>query len=246
MTKSDRSVHDSEFVAALFDEMSTTYAVVNVLSSFGFCWRWRRQVAESIRIEASDVVLDAMCGMGELWHYLKPRLAGNGRIEAVDFSSRMCAQARKNVDSFSGTTILVEQSSILAGTRGPDSVDVVVSSFGLKTFTDEQRLELAREIFRLLRPGGRFSLIEISVPPNFFLRLPYLFYLHRVVPWIGRLFLGNPDNYRMLSVYTQGFQHGGRFTQQCRSVGLEAEMKSYFGGCATAVMGTKPKQGGGE
>jgi ubiquinone/menaquinone biosynthesis C-methylase UbiE len=74
----------------------------------------------------------------------------------------------------------------------PASADVVISSFGLKTFDRHQQLQLSQRVADLLRPGGVFSFVEISVPRFWLLRLPYMFYLNHIIPWIGRLFLGNP------------------------------------------------------
>ena len=133
------------------------------------------------------------------------------------------------------------EEDVLANSIPAESVDVVVSSFGLKTFTSEQRAALARETARVLRPGGRFSYLEISVPPQGWLRRPYMFYVRFVVPVLGRLLLGNPDNYRLLGVYAEAFGNAAEFTEQCRAAGLKAEYKRYFFGCATGVAGEKAK-----
>lgn len=92
----------------------------------------------------------------------------------------------------------------------------------------------------VLRLGGVFSFVEISVPPARLLRLLYLFYLNRIIPWIGRLFLGNPANYRMLGVYTQAFGDCRHFAECLRHHGLEVSQVSYFFGCASGVRGSKP------
>jgi len=115
-----------------------------------------------------------------------------------------------------------------------------VSSFGLKTFTAEQQEQLARVVLRILRPGGTFSFLEISVPPFAWLRWPYLFYLSYIVPFIGRIFLGNPNNYRMLGRYTAAHRNCSEFANRCSSAGLVVSQTSFFFGCATGVTGRKP------
>lgn len=120
------------------------------------------------------------------------------------------------------------------------SFDFVFSSFGLKTFSPLQLETLAKEIARVLRPGGQFSLLEISVPPSRVVAAPYLFYLHRVIPLIGRLFLGNPENYRMLGIYTSNFCNCHTALDAFEAAGLRTSMKSFFFGCATALVGRKP------
>jgi demethylmenaquinone methyltransferase/2-methoxy-6-polyprenyl-1,4-benzoquinol methylase len=96
-------------------------------------------------------------------------------------------------------------------------------------------------VARLLRPGGTFTFVEISVPRAPVLRPLYLAYLRRVIPVVGRLFLGNPANYRLLGAYTAGFGDCRHFVDCLRSAGLDAEFHSYLFGCATGVTGHRPE-----
>jgi demethylmenaquinone methyltransferase/2-methoxy-6-polyprenyl-1,4-benzoquinol methylase len=134
----------------------------------------------------------------------------------------------------------VIQADALACPLPDRSCDAVVSSFGLKTFSPEQQRQLAAETCRLLRPGGVFAFLEISVPRSLVLRPPYLFYLSRVIPALGRMLLGNPECYRMLGVYTRAFGDASGFARACADVGLDATLRRHFFGCATSVSGRKP------
>jgi len=220
--------------------MCSTYGMVNLISSFGFCSRWRRQCLEQVQIREGDTVFDLMSGMGELWPGIARQIGQAGQIAAVDFSPAMCAHSSKTAERLAGFSITVYQEDILQNSIADNSADVVVSSFGLKTFTAEQQEQLAREVLRILRPGGTFSFLEISVPPYAWLRWPYLFYLQYIVPFIGRIFLGNPDNYRMLGRYTTAHRNCAEFAKWCTSAGLVVNQASFFFGCATGVMGRKP------
>ena len=71
------------------------------------------------------------------------------------------------------------------------------------------------------------------------LRLLYLFYLNRIIPWVGRLFLGNPANYRMLGIYTQQFGNCKYFAECLREQRMQVTKVSDFFGCATGVRGYK-------
>jgi demethylmenaquinone methyltransferase/2-methoxy-6-polyprenyl-1,4-benzoquinol methylase len=124
----------------------------------------------------------------------------------------------------------------------PDaSVDVVVSTFGLKTFTDDEWLRLGREVARILKPGGRFAFLEFSVPPSPLLRLPFRLYVEHYVPLIGRLVLGNPDHYRLLWQFTSRFENCERVVPAFRQAGLEVSVRSRFFGCATELIGKRPE-----
>src|SRR5262245_11268126 len=145
--------------------MARTYGIVNVVSSFGFCLRWRRQCLESAGINPHNVVCDLMSGMGELWPSIDRRLRHTGRISAVDLSPVMSAHATKTARRLIiPIEVLVED--VLANSIPDGQADVVVSSFGLKTFNDRQLRLLAQQVDRVLKPGGRLSFVEISVPQS--------------------------------------------------------------------------------
>ncbi len=235
----DDDIYEPRFIRALFDEMAQTYGVINLISSFGFSARWRKQCVRALGPRAGWTVLDLMTGMGELCPDLSRAVGPAGVIHAIDLSPEMCLRARRTA---AGCTCRIEvvEADVLHNEIAPATADAVVSSFGLKTFSPEQTRRLAGQVARLLKPGGRFALVEISVPPNAWLRWPYQFYLNRVIPLIGRVLLGNPDNYRMLGVYKGRFRNCGLVKAEFERAGLVTEEQSYFFGCATGVSGHKP------
>ena len=234
--------YDPGFVRALFDEMSRSYERVNVLTSFGFSRRWRRQAVGSVEAARGEEILDAMTGMGEGWRYLLPAVGRAGRIVAVDLSTGMLRGARREALRLGATNIEVIEGDALDTGLADASVDRVICLFGLKTLSPDQQRRFATEIRRVLRPAGSYSLIEVSVPPNRLLRAAYLFYLTRVIPLLGRLLLGNPDNYRMLGWYTERFGDARAVQPVFEAAGLDATVVSYFFGCATGLVG-RPRSG---
>jgi len=235
-----KDIYDPAFVNALFNEMSATYGIVNFISSFGFCARWRRQCVAQIPLKPGDCVIDFMAGMGELSHLVNARVGKSGRIIGVDFSQVMCETAGKNLSRQKFRHAVILDCDALNTCLADDSADAVVSSFGLKTFSHQQIQTLASEVMRILKPGGHFAFLEISVPSQRLLQLPYLFYLRRLIPLIGLLFLGNPDNYRLLSVYTTEFKNCSQVARYFKTAGLQVNENSFFFGCATGIRGFKP------
>jgi demethylmenaquinone methyltransferase/2-methoxy-6-polyprenyl-1,4-benzoquinol methylase len=236
MTTSD--LYNPQYVKALFDEMSQSYGLVNYVSSFGFSERWRRQCAAQITLHEGMVAYDLMAGMGEGWPFILRGIGTQGLLVAVEFSHQMYLHAEKHAQKFVGCHIQLREENVLENSLPDASADCVLSFFGLKTFSDAQKAQLARAIQRILKPNGQFSLIEVSVPANW-LKLPYWFYLKYCIPIIGKIFLGNPDNYRMLGLYTERFGNCVTMRQLLAEVGLVVEYKEYFGGCATGVSGRK-------
>ena len=234
--REDDNRYESGSVRQLFDDMASTYGHVNLISSFGFTVRWRNQVAISVPLASAACVVDLMSGMGELWRSLAPELASSARVIGIDFSSQMTRRARR--DWPFATEVRV--ADVLEIDSASLQADIVVSSFGLKTLNAAQQAQLARQVAAMLKPGGAYAFVEISVPPSRLLRPAYMFYLKRLIPLVGRLLLGDPDCYRMLGIYTEAFGNVGNFASCLRQAGLEAHQTTHFFGCATGVRGTKP------
>lgn len=231
-------IYDVQYVESLFDEMSGSYEKVNYLTSFGFSKRWRRQFVEKAAVESDMVVCDLMCGMGECWSAIAGSL-GSGQLLAIDYSNGMLAGARKRRNKYRNLDITIEKQNALANTIEGESVDRIVSAFGIKTFSDEQKEVLALEVKRILKPHGIVSLIEVSVPHTPLLRHLYMFYLKYMIPLIGAAFLGNPENYRMLGVYTEIFGNCNRMHEILARHGFRVVYHNYFFGCATGLTAIK-------
>jgi len=228
--------YDPSSVRSLFDEMAATYGVVNLISSFGFAARWRHEVVRNLPVQKGSTIIDLMSGMSELCRSVSRHLPPPARLVAVDISPEMVRRARRDWHfSFD-----IQLADVLAWNIEPASADAVISSFGLKTFDRAQQDQLAKRVALLLRPGGVFSFVEISHPSRWALAPLYMFYVEQVIPWIGRIFLGNPANYRLLGMYTRAFGDCRHFADCLRKAGLEVGEASYFFGCATGVRGRKP------
>lgn len=231
--------YNPEFVCSLFDRMSGSYENVNYITSFGFSLRWRKQFLRALpSSNASIQVIDLMTGMGETWGPVKKHFP-NAAFSALDFSQGMLSHAKeKNRKQFNNSVTVLHQ-DLLKNTLASDHYDVVLSAFGLKTFNNDQIRILGKEIKRILRPGGAFSLIEVSAPSNILLRALYKFHLKYAVPICGKILLGNPEEYRMLWKYTDRFQNSSAAQQIFQEEGLDCKMVSYFNGCATGIVGRK-------
>ena len=166
------------------------------------------------------------------------KLKKDGEIVALDISSVMCERARKQIPKY-GIDIELLNEDALNNSIEDESVDCVISTFGLKTFSEEQTRVLMKQLYRILKPGGLFSFVEISVPKNLVIKLPYMFYLTCCIPSIGRLCLGNPDNYRYLSLYTKKFENCLKVQKVGQEMGLKTNYKDLFYGCASAIYGCK-------
>ncbi len=240
MKKSNRDLYDPAFVSGMFDRMSKTYGFANLIASFGFTSRWRRQCVNDLPdINHNAIGFDLMSGMGEAWGEIQKNLDCTGKIIAVDISPEMNRRAADHLVRLKNKNIEIIQSNVLENEFQSESADFVVSTFGIKTFNLKQQEKLAREIARILKPGGSFALIEISKPKFPILKWLFMFYLNVIIPIIGRIFLRNSEDYKMLGKYCAQFQNSTYFHDCLVKEQLDSNYKNYFFGCATGVYGRK-------
>jgi ubiquinone/menaquinone biosynthesis methyltransferase len=235
----ENNIYNPEYVKGLFNKMSSSYERMNFITSFGFSIRWRRQFLEPFKQSKHKAeIIDLLTGMGETWNATKNKFP-NSNLTVLDFSKGMLKYAKqKNETKFKSEVILLQQ-DILNNKLPSNHYDFVTCAFGLKTFNEEQLNILAIETKRILKSGGQFSFIEVSKPNNKLLKLLYGFYLGQIIPILGRLLLGNPEEYKMLWQYTDKFDNAKNATEIFAKTGLMTKFNSYFYGCATGFYGTK-------
>jgi ubiquinone/menaquinone biosynthesis methyltransferase len=231
--------YNPEYVKALFNRMSSSYERVNFITSFGFSIRWRRQFLKSFEQTKDKIeIIDLLTGMGETWNAVKHKFP-NSTLSALDFSEEMLKNAAiKSKKHFSNQIKLLE-TDVLQNELPNNHYDIVICAFGLKTFDREQLIVLANETKRILKPGGKFSFIEVSQPKNKVLKSVYKLYIRKIIPIIGKALLGNPTEYKMLWQYTDQFENSKIANDIFNVNGLRSEYSSYFYGCATGFNGIK-------
>jgi demethylmenaquinone methyltransferase/2-methoxy-6-polyprenyl-1,4-benzoquinol methylase len=234
------SIYNPEYVKGLFNRMSSSYERMNYITSFGFSIRWRTQFLEPLQSKTDKIeIIDLLTGMGETWGAVKNKFP-NAKLSALDFSTEMLKNAKKNSEQDFDSNVLLLQQDILKNDLPSNYYDIVICAFGLKTFDTEQLQILATETKRILKTGGQFSFIEVSKPKNKFLKQLYSFYLGQIIPILGKLLLGNPTEYKMLWRYTDKFYNAKIAEEIFNNQGLTTKSNSYFYGCSTGFSGHKP------
>jgi ubiquinone/menaquinone biosynthesis C-methylase UbiE len=239
-------IYDPAFVKRVFDRCSDRYIAFSYLCSLGFTEIWRRQCVAALPDPAVDapVCYDLMAGTGEAWPHLLKRFPRAARIVAIDISSGMHARAVERLHAHRAHRIEFIEDDVLASALVPASADLIISTFGLKTFNAAQHRSLARLIAQVLKPGGAFALIEASDPKGWWLRPLYLFHLKIVLPMVERLFLRGARDFAMIGRYSTAFGDAGAFADMLRAEGLEVTFHRFFFGCATGVAGRRAGEGG--
>jgi len=237
----DKDIFDPNFVKGVFDRCGSNYRYWSQVASFGFVWLWRKQCIQSLPLQINEgaLIYDLMAGTGETWGLLLKRYTTLNKIVALDISATMVKNAIERLHKMRATRIEVREADVLKQTALPASADVMVSSFGLKTFNKEQQARIAKYVAETLKPGGAFAFVEASDPQGWLFRRQYRFYMCSVLPFIERLFLNGARDFAMIGDYTAAFIDCSHFASCLRNEGLIVEYRKLFFGCASAVCGRK-------
>lgn len=239
MDSIEKDIYNTKYVEHLFNKMSASYENVNYLTSFGFSKKWRNQCVKSLHIHKEAKVVDLMTGIGECWNPILKNINENGKLISLDISSEMVKRATQKRKKHKKYHIELLHENVFKNSIPKYSIDFVISGFGVKTFNEKQIANLAKEIYLMLKEKGGFSMIEVSVPENRFLRFIYMRYVKYVIPIFGLIFLGNPETYKMLGIYTSKFQNFKRAQEIFELQGFDVKYKSHFFGCASSIYGFK-------
>ncbi len=169
----------------MFDRIASRYDLMNRLISLGLDRTWRRRAVAALGLAPPSVVVDLACGTGDLCRELTR--AGHRGV-GVDFAANMLAAAR------AGTVPLVRADGAMLPIATA-TVDGLVCGFALRNFAD--LAAVLAEAGRVVRPGGRISLLEVDEPRSRIVGLGHRVWFRGVVPRLGALF-SDADAYRYL------------------------------------------------
>ena len=136
----------------------------------------------------------------------------------VDFAAEMLSVARAKLERLGERRVALARGDAMAIPLPDDSVDAVTIGFGIRNVARAETV--AREIVRVLRPGGRLAILEFGTPSLPGLRGAYLFYFRRVLPVIGRLVSHHNDAYSYLPASVAAFPSPDAFLSLLRAAGF--------------------------
>ena len=216
----------AEGVQRMFDRIAPVYDAMNRVMTAGLDQRWRRAtVREAVR--PGDRVLDACCGTGDL--AVAARKAGAGEVVGVDFSERMLERARRKAPEVEWI-----QADVLRLPFEDASFDSAVVGFGVRNVED---LEAGlKELRRVLRPGGRLGILEITKPRGP-LAVFYKLWFDRIVPLLGRVLPGGAA-YTYLPASVRRFPGPEELAALLGTCGFEGvEFRRFAGGIVALHVG---------
>jgi demethylmenaquinone methyltransferase/2-methoxy-6-polyprenyl-1,4-benzoquinol methylase len=211
-----------EAVRSMFDRIAPVYDTMNRAMTAGLDRRWRNETARAV-VSPGDRVLDSCCGTGDL---AIACLRAGGRVTGLDFSERMLERARGKSDQIEWV-----EGDALALPFADGSFDAATVGFGVRNLEDLGKG--LHELRRVLRPGARLGILELTTPHGL-LRPFYKLWFDVLVPLAGKLLPGG-SAYTYLPASVRRFPEAKELAELMESAGFEQVRYRAFAGGIVAL-----------
>lgn len=202
-----------EYIAKMFGAIADRYDLMNRVMTLWQDQRWRRQAVESTGVLPGAHVLDVATGTGDLAFELAGAVSPGGSVIGLDLVEAMLELARRKAAG-RGLPVAFEQGDVRQLPFEDNRFDAVTSAFGLRNFDD--RPAALREMTRVLRPGRRLVILELTPPKNVLARQ----YMDEIVPRLGQLIAGAREAYTYLPESVREFPDAPALGHMMQQAGL--------------------------
>ncbi|MGE5341428.1 MAG: bifunctional demethylmenaquinone methyltransferase/2-methoxy-6-polyprenyl-1,4-benzoquinol methylase UbiE [Candidatus Omnitrophota bacterium] len=208
----DNPLNEKKVSFKLFDRIYKHYDLLNHVFSLGMDEGWRSRLSAQLGKKDHPKILDLASGTGDVALRLLKDNPDLPRIYACDKSRNMMVRGRQKAMKKKFASRLVFVQADAENLPFPDhTFDAITMAFGIRNMPDPPIV--LSEIRRILKKGGKVTILEFSLPPTQPFRGFFLFYLRHLIPLIGRLVSGEPTAYRYLNQTIETFPYGEKFCQ---------------------------------
>ena len=220
----------------MFDNIAPTYDKLNHVLSMNVDKSWRRHALKEIVDGTPQRILDVACGTGDSTISIAKAAAEGSAVIGVDISAGMMAFVKAKADKAGvGDRIELQVADGEALPFGEGVFDRVTCAFGIRNF--EHKEKGLEEFLRVLKPGGRAVILELSVPQNRLVRWAYDLYFAHLLPKVGGAVSGDKAAYRYLPASVHAFPSPQDFCRMLETAGFrEVRFRTFsFGLCRMYV-----------
>jgi len=203
-------------VRSMFDRIADRYDLMNSVMTAGMHHRWRQRAADLARVGPGDSALDVCCGTGDLALELLRRASPGGEVTGLDFSEPMLELAREKSRAAEAPVRWL-QGNALELPFAEGEFDAATVGFGVRNLVDLERG--IAEMARVVRPGGRVVILEITTPQRPPLSWFFAVWFDRIVPLLGTA-AGDRDAYTYLPSSVRRFPPAHELAALMHEVGL--------------------------
>ena len=207
-----------EGIRKLFDNIAPEYDNWNHILSLNIDKGWRKKAVRQIAdIDKPMNILDIACGTADFTIEIAQKAASGSKVTGVDISEGMMAIGREKIQK-AGLDAELSVADCEALPYQDETFDRISVGFGVRNF---EHLDVGlSEMFRVLVPGGKLVILELSVPSNAFIRWCYKQYFLKILPAIGGLVSGNRNASEYLPASVLRFPAPDKFIQMMKSSGF--------------------------
>lgn len=225
-------------VEEMFNNIAPTYDTLNHRLSWDIDKGWRKKAIAQLQPFSPRHILDIATGTGD-FAILAARMLTPEKLIGADISEGMMDIGRQKVKRARLEQIIsFEKEDCLQLSYPENSFDAVTAAFGIRNFPDLDRG--LKEIFRVIRPGGHLSIVELTSPVAFPMKQLFKVYSHTVLPIYGRLVSRDDSAYHYLTATIEAFPQGEQMVGIFKKAGFsEARFERLTFGICTMYLATK-------
>jgi demethylmenaquinone methyltransferase/2-methoxy-6-polyprenyl-1,4-benzoquinol methylase len=230
------------YVRRIFSEIAPSYDLLNHLLSLNIDRGWRERALAALALDRRPrcTYLDICAGTLDVSAELAREPGFDGAVFAVDLAAPI---VRRGTGKNPGLPVRPLVADALQLPLATASADGAIVAFGARNF--DALDEALRELARVLAPGARLVILELSTPPSALVRLGYHVYFHRILPLVGRLVSGHRTAYSYLPASVANFPAAEELARRMERAGFEkVEFRRLTMGTAAVHWGERPTSAG--
>ena len=224
-----------EGIRRLFDNIASEYDKLNHILSLNIDKGWRKKGVREVADEDRPLkVLDVACGTGDFTIAIAQKLMPGSEVIGIDISEGMMAVGREKIAK-AGVNAVMSVADCEDLPYEDSEFDRIAVGFGVRNF---EHLELGlREMHRVLAPGGKLVILELSIPSNPVVRWCYKLYFLKILPAVGGFISGNRSAYEYLPASVLRFPAPDKFVAMMKAAGFASveHTSMTFGICRMYV-----------